>query len=89
METTRSYTEREDAFGPFTRMLAAVCHNCNMCGFADKKPGSTFGRLMSWQRSWCPGWAARSRVYADESIESDTPFPPSECDYYDDAGRDQ
>jgi hypothetical protein len=87
MQSTRSYTNRENEFNFFTRMLADFCHNCGMCRYTARGPCSAFGRRMGWRRNWCPGWAARSRVYGDEPIESDTPYPPSECDCYDDAER--
>jgi hypothetical protein len=84
MQSTRSYKDRKEGFGLFTRMLAGVCLNCPMCGSADRKPGSRVGREMRWQRSWCPGWKACSRVYGDEPIRSDTLYPQPGCDCFDD-----
>ena len=54
--------------GPATRALATVCHGCGICSKANRKPQSRFGRLMWWHRTWCPAWAAHSRVYGPKDL---------------------
>ena len=84
MKSNRPHTDSGDTFTFFTRIMAGACHSCPMCGAADRNPGSRFGRAMRWQRSWCPGWKARSRVYGDESIQTDTPYPQPGYDPFED-----
>ncbi len=55
-------------FGLVTRMLAGVCHKCEICPIADKKPGTAFEKLMRWHRKWCPAWAAHTRVYGRKPL---------------------
>ena len=55
--------QKKIKFGLITKMLAGHCHNCKICAYADKKPGSAFEKLMSWHRSWCPAQAAHTKVY--------------------------
>lgn len=84
MQSNRSHTDSGDTFSFFTRMMAGACHGCPMCGAADRNPRSRIGRAMRWQRSWCPGWKARSRVYGDESIQADPPNSQTGWDPFED-----
>ena len=52
-----------EQFGIIHRIIAGVCHKCEICPFADKRPDSTFARLMRWHRKWCPAWAAHTKIY--------------------------
>ena len=54
--------------GAVTRALASVCHGCGICAKADRSPQSRFGRLMRWHRTWCPAWAAHTRVYGRKNL---------------------
>lgn len=84
MESTRPNVDGEDEFSSFTRMLAAFCHDCGVCRYAARRPGSVFGRFTGWCRSWCPESAAHSRVYGDQPLEyDDDPCSPTESDWYD------
>lgn len=61
---TREYSTRAAGrFGITTKVLAGVCHSCRICPIANRTPNSPFGRLMAWHRTWCPAWAAHTRVY--------------------------
>jgi hypothetical protein len=57
-------------FGVATRALAGLCHNCGICPYANRKPDSPFGRLMRWHRTWCPAWAAHTKVYGLKDLSS-------------------
>jgi len=46
MITTQDYGQATKQFGTVTRSLAGLCHTCNICPYADRKPHSAFGRLM-------------------------------------------
>jgi hypothetical protein len=63
MKTNESNPDNTEQFSALTRGLAGVCHHCGICPFAERKPDSAFGRLMRWHRTWCPAWAAHTRVY--------------------------
>lgn len=60
--------EGEDDWGPFTRMLAGMCHRCGICPFAERRPGSAFARMMRWHRGWCPAWSAHTKVYGEKPL---------------------
>jgi hypothetical protein len=51
-------------YGITTKILAEVCHKCEICPFADKSLKSFFGKIMRWHRTWCPTWAAFTKIYA-------------------------
>ena len=51
-----------------TRGLAGFCHNCGICAYANKKKGSAFEKTMRWHRTWCPAWAAHTRVYGPKKL---------------------
>ena len=68
MATNQDRTQATAQFGIGTRALAGVCRKCGICPFADKKPHSPFGRLMRWHRTWCPAWAAHTRVYGRKPV---------------------
>lgn len=61
-------TDRQ--FGITTRALAGFCHNCGICPYANRKPGSPFERLMRWHRTWCPAWGAHTKVYGVKDLSS-------------------
>jgi hypothetical protein len=68
MATTQNHTQAKAHFGTATQALAGLCHKCGICPFADKKPQSPFGRLMRWHRTWCPAWAAHTKVYGRKPL---------------------
>ena len=41
-------------------------HKCGICAFADRKPHSLFGRLIRWHHTWCPCWAAHTKVHGQK-----------------------
>ena len=55
-------------FGIHIRAMAGMCHRCIVCRYADKKPDTLFGRLMRWHRTWCPAWAAHTKVYGEKPL---------------------
>jgi len=57
-----------EEFGFYSRQMGNFCHNCGMCSFADKNPGSSFGRLMRWHRTWCPGYREHKRIYGEKDL---------------------
>jgi hypothetical protein len=59
-------TDRQYGIG--TQILASTCHKCQVCPYADRKPDSSFGKLMRWHRTWCPAWAAHSKVYGQKPL---------------------
>ena len=68
MNTTENETKEKAKFGITTRMLAGVCHNCGICAYANKKKNTSFEKLMRWHRTWCPAWAAHTRVYGKKLL---------------------
>jgi len=68
METNESNPTSADQLSTLTHLLAGSCHHCGICPFAERKPDSAFGRLMRWHRSWCPAWAAHTRVYGEKQL---------------------
>ena len=60
--------QKEKQYSKFTKVLSSICHNCDVCAFADRKPNSSFGKLMRWHRKWCPAWAAHSKVYGEKPL---------------------
>ena len=54
--------------GSLTRLLAGVCHGCQICPHAAGRPGSAFDRVMRWHRTWCPAWIAHSKVYGPKKL---------------------
>ncbi len=68
MNTSENGGQKKEQFGMPTRMLADFCHHCGICTYANKAPHSAFGKLMSWHRTWCPGWAAHTKVYGEKSL---------------------
>jgi len=54
---------KNEQFGISTKFLAGICHRCEICPYANRKPDSSFGKLMRWHRKWCPAWAAHTKVY--------------------------
>ena len=63
METISNSTQKSEQYDLGTKVWSTICHNCGVCKFANKKPKSTFGKVMDWHRTWCPGWAANTKVY--------------------------
>jgi hypothetical protein len=68
MQTNELNEQLEQQFGITTKMLAEVCHKCEICPFADKRPNSVFGKIMRWHRTWCPAWAAHSKIYGRKPL---------------------
>ena len=65
-DTTRQSAKEQ--FGLGTRALAGLCHHCGVCPAADRKLDSILGRLMRWHRTWCPAWAAHTKVYGRKPL---------------------
>jgi len=63
-----NHAQAREQFAIVTRALAGVCHKCEICSYADRKRGSALGRLMRWHRTWCPAWAAHTRVYSRKPL---------------------
>jgi len=63
MKTTKVITEKNESHRVGTIIWSSVCHNCGICKFANKKPESSFNKVMVWHREWCPGWASHTKVY--------------------------
>ena len=68
MKTKNQSTQEEQEFSLATRAWAGLCHNCGICPYANRKPDSSFGKLMRWHRTWCPAWAAHTKVYGLKSL---------------------
>jgi hypothetical protein len=68
MIENRKHAKTREDFSNATRILARVCHKCEICPYADKRPNSTFGQLMRWHRTWCPAWAAHTKVYGRKPL---------------------
>ena len=62
-EMMDDYIQEDKRYSIATKALSSICHNCEICPFAYKKPNSPFGKLMRWHRKWCPAWAAHTKVY--------------------------
>lgn len=54
----------------WTLALASFCHQCGVCGRAERRPASPFGRSMRWHRTWCPAWNAHTKVHGPKSFET-------------------
>ena len=63
METTKDLTQKKDQFGIPNMALANLCKNCGICAYANRKPESTFGKVMTWHREWCPARLSHNKVY--------------------------
>jgi hypothetical protein len=63
MAIANDNAENKQQFGIVANVLAGVCHNCEICPYANRKPKSAFEKLMRWHRKWCPAWAAHTKVY--------------------------
>jgi hypothetical protein len=68
MTTIERQSPSKDQFGAYTLLLANVCHRCGICPYADRKPQSRFGRLMRRHRTWCPAWAAHTKVFGRKPL---------------------
>jgi hypothetical protein len=68
METQKETSRKENEHGAITLALAKFCHNCTICVNANKKPNSTFNKIMTWHRKWCPAWAAHTKVYGPKPL---------------------
>ena len=70
METTKENILSKDQFGIVTKSLAGLCHHCGICSYAHKRQGSTFEKVMRWHRTWCPAWAAHTKVYGVKKLSA-------------------
>jgi len=61
--TKNCVDKKKVQFGIVTNILARVCHNCEICPYANRRSNSAFEKLMRWHRKWCPAWAAHTKVY--------------------------
>ena len=68
MNTPENSANKENQFGKTTKIWAGICHNCGICAYANRRPDSTFEKLMRWHRTWCPGWAAHTKDYGMKSF---------------------
>jgi hypothetical protein len=68
MQTIKIMDQSKKQNGIPTKILADICHQCGICPFADKKPNSTFGKVMRWHRTWCPAWAAHTKIYGRKPL---------------------
>jgi hypothetical protein len=68
MSITKNKAQKQQQFGLVTRILAGRCHKCRICLYADRRPDSAFGKLIRWHRTWCPAWAAHTKVYGEKSL---------------------
>ena len=68
MSNTKNSTQKKEPYGIITRILAGYCHKCVICPHADRKPNSALGKLIHWHRSWCPAWAAHTKVYGEKPL---------------------
>ena len=68
MTDTNDSGQRKGEFGIITKLLGGFCHNCGICPYADKRPNSAFGKLMRWHRTWCPAWAAHTKIYGEKPL---------------------
>ncbi len=67
METGSSEGDHRQ-FGITTRALARFCHGCGICPYAARRPGTPFEKVMRWHRTWCPAWAAHTKVYGAKAL---------------------
>ncbi|MFC2083568.1 hypothetical protein ACFLS9_00780 [Bacteroidota bacterium] len=68
MNSLENSKQPNDYFGITDRALAGFCHKCQICPFADRKPDSTFGKIMRWHRTWCPAWVAHTKIYGRKPL---------------------
>ena len=68
MKNSKADTSKNELHGFGTRAWSTLCHNCGICKFANKKPKSSFNKIMVWHRTWCPGWASHTKVYGVKSL---------------------
>ena len=68
MANTNNKAQEDKQFGLVTRILARSCHNCRMCSYADRKSDLALGKLIRWHRTWCPAWAAHTKVYGEKPL---------------------
>lgn len=68
MVSNRNHTPTREQFGMVTLALPGICHKCEICPYADKRPDSAFGKLMRWHRTWCPAWVAHTKVYGRKPL---------------------
>jgi len=68
MAIDKDEEQQKEQFGAVTRILAGYCHGCKICPYADRRGESAFGKLMRWHRTWCPAWAAHTRVYGEKPL---------------------
>ena len=68
MSNTKDSAQKSGQYGMITRILADRCHKCGICAYVDRRPNSAFGKLMRWHRTWCPAWAAHTKVYGEKPL---------------------
>jgi len=68
METIINNSQKKEQFSFTTKILAGLCHNCGICPYARIMQNSTFEKIMRWHRTWCPAWAAHTRVYGLKNL---------------------
>ena len=65
---TTDSDQKKTRFGTVTQFLAGWCHDCKICAYADRKPDSAFAKLMRWHHTWCPAWAAHTKVHGEKPL---------------------
>ncbi len=68
MDTTKNDLRNKEQFGIITKLLGGFCHGCGICSYSNRKPDSLFGKLMRWHRTWCPVWAAHTKIYGEKPL---------------------
>ncbi len=68
MAIDKDESQKKEQFGAVTRILAGYCHGCKICPYADRRGDSVFGKVMRWHRTWCPAWAAHTKVYGEKTL---------------------
>ncbi|MHC4533660.1 MAG: hypothetical protein ACYS6K_06890 [Planctomycetota bacterium] len=68
MKTTQNSTQVKNKNSVATQILAGICHKCSICPYMDRKPNSLWAKLMRWHRTWCPAWAAHTRIYGRKPL---------------------
>lgn len=63
MNATNKKPKSNEQYGISTKLWSTLCHSCDICKFANKKPESRFNKVMVWHRTWCPGWSGHTKVY--------------------------
>ena len=55
----------EPTSGGASKILAWICHQCPLCRYGRKQPGSLIGRILHHplHAEYCPMWKAEQVIY--------------------------